>query len=305
MPSPGLKLDLSEASLSPSPEASNSTQLTPRAEADLKIAQSNKLANQRPGPPTRSNASAAPVSTPTTTVTASNLAAAIARSRNHRSGTVVASSTPGLPGAASEAPSSDDDEGGYEGGTEKERFDEDSDDPRSPAGKASHAMHARDQTLMGPSRDSSVEATPRPPSSNASTAKLNGISSSTTNTKTYPPGSSDSLHADYYNHSRYSSADSTFVPPHFSRTASTARSDFASSRPFPTPGLREHPALPRSASSARSSSHASARPEPEAFDFKSVEEKRLEQDGRKEMHWKRWGPYLSERQWASPFSYHL
>lgn len=33
--------------------------------------------------------------------------------------------------------------------------------------------------------------------------------------------------------------------------------------------------------------------------YASVEEHRLDQDRLKEKHWKRWGPYLSERQWAT------
>ncbi|KAF8606170.1 hypothetical protein BDV93DRAFT_469332, partial [Ceratobasidium sp. AG-I] len=33
--------------------------------------------------------------------------------------------------------------------------------------------------------------------------------------------------------------------------------------------------------------------------YSSVEHYRLEQDARKERHWKRWGPYLAERQWAT------
>lgn len=32
--------------------------------------------------------------------------------------------------------------------------------------------------------------------------------------------------------------------------------------------------------------------------YDGVERHRLEQDERKERHWKRWGPYLSERQWV-------
>lgn len=36
-------------------------------------------------------------------------------------------------------------------------------------------------------------------------------------------------------------------------------------------------------------------------DYESVERYRLLQDERKERHWKRWGPYLSERQWVSLF----
>ena len=29
------------------------------------------------------------------------------------------------------------------------------------------------------------------------------------------------------------------------------------------------------------------------------EEKRLEEDNQKKKHWRRWGPYLSERQWGT------
>lgn len=33
-------------------------------------------------------------------------------------------------------------------------------------------------------------------------------------------------------------------------------------------------------------------------DYIGVERYRLEQDNAKERHWKRWGPYLSDRQWV-------
>ncbi|KAI9509176.1 Six-hairpin glycosidase-like protein [Russula earlei] len=33
--------------------------------------------------------------------------------------------------------------------------------------------------------------------------------------------------------------------------------------------------------------------------YKTVEQYRLDQDGRRERHWKRWGPYVSDRQWAT------
>src|SRR5882762_11768159 len=33
--------------------------------------------------------------------------------------------------------------------------------------------------------------------------------------------------------------------------------------------------------------------------YGGVEKYRLLQDGKRERHWKRWGPYLSERQWVS------
>ena len=32
--------------------------------------------------------------------------------------------------------------------------------------------------------------------------------------------------------------------------------------------------------------------------YKTVEHHRLDQDGRRERHWKRWGPYVSDRQWV-------
>lgn len=38
-------------------------------------------------------------------------------------------------------------------------------------------------------------------------------------------------------------------------------------------------------------------------DYSGVEKYRLEQDEARERHWKRWGPYLSERQWVT--SIHL
>lgn len=33
--------------------------------------------------------------------------------------------------------------------------------------------------------------------------------------------------------------------------------------------------------------------------WSTVEEKRLDEDLKKENYWRRWGPYLSERQWVS------
>ncbi|GAA5972004.1 hypothetical protein JCM11641_002452 [Rhodosporidiobolus odoratus] len=69
--------------------------------------------------------------------------------------------------------------------------------------------------------------------------------------------------------------------PQRSPSVSSLRSVEATSHPFPTPGVKHQ----------------------NGFDFdttwKSVEEKRLEEDEAKEKHWKKWGPYLSERQWAT------
>jgi hypothetical protein len=39
-------------------------------------------------------------------------------------------------------------------------------------------------------------------------------------------------------------------------------------------------------------------------DYEGVEKYRLEQDEARERHWKRWGPYLSERQWVSSILLH-
>ncbi len=42
-----------------------------------------------------------------------------------------------------------------------------------------------------------------------------------------------------------------------------------------------------------------ADPRPVAEGDAAAEERRLEEDGRREANWKRWGPYLSERQWGT------
>ncbi|GAA5950078.1 hypothetical protein JCM10213_007761, partial [Rhodosporidiobolus nylandii] len=65
-----------------------------------------------------------------------------------------------------------------------------------------------------------------------------------------------------------------------SPSMSSLRSVEATSHPFPTPGVKHQNGF-------------------EFDNWKSVEEKRLEEDERKEKHWKRFGPYLSERQWAT------
>lgn len=33
-------------------------------------------------------------------------------------------------------------------------------------------------------------------------------------------------------------------------------------------------------------------------DYKTIEQYRLDQDNKRERHWKRWGPYVSDRQWV-------
>ena len=58
---------------------------------------------------------------------------------------------------------------------------------------------------------------------------------------------------------------------------SSTRSHEAGNHPFPTPGSKHNNPVD---------------------DWKSVEEKRLDEDEQKKKHWKRWGPYVSERQWV-------
>lgn len=117
------------------------------------------------------------------------------------------------------------------------------------------------------------------------------------------PGSTDSLH------SRYSSSDSIFPSRGFARSMSSTshRSEYASHRPFPTPGIRDRKASRSSSHAPKSATEESAGEEdmadPEMTAFKTAEEKRLLDDADKKHHWKRWGPYLSERQWVrSKFS---
>lgn len=80
---------------------------------------------------------------------------------------------------------------------------------------------------------------------------------------------------------RDTSTPSVFPSKGFARSSSAGsqRSTFASSRPHPTPGVR--------------------REQQSYFDFKSLEEKRLDEDTARTKYWKRFGPYLSERQWAT------
>lgn len=44
----------------------------------------------------------------------------------------------------------------------------------------------------------------------------------------------------------------------------------------------------------------------DGHEFLTEEEKRLQQDRKREKYWKKWGPYVAERQWATGalFSHH-
>lgn len=39
-----------------------------------------------------------------------------------------------------------------------------------------------------------------------------------------------------------------------------------------------------------------------SHEYLSVEEKRLKEDREKTKYWKKWGPYVAERQWATGWS---
>lgn len=90
-----------------------------------------------------------------------------------------------------------------------------------------------------------------------------------------------------------------FSRPKTQRSASisSTRSVEASSHPFPHLGLKRGHTLREGEGKKREEEHKSWE---EEYEWKSVEEKRLDEDERKEKHWKRWGPYVSERQWVGP-----
>jgi hypothetical protein len=39
-------------------------------------------------------------------------------------------------------------------------------------------------------------------------------------------------------------------------------------------------------------------------EYLTEEEKRLKEDREREKYWKKWGPYVAERQWATGISFH-
>lgn len=77
-------------------------------------------------------------------------------------------------------------------------------------------------------------------------------------------------------------------------------------RPFPTPGMKtpngrhsQHGTNQNGNQNGHGHTHKHS-DEKDPFDeIKSVEECRLVEANEKKKHWKRWGPYLSERQWVS------
>ena len=239
---------------------------------------------------------------PATMTTALNAAAASNSSgRMARSSTITKNSSGGSNSSAKRSgskqpPIRKDSEAGYEGGMERhgqandfvdEPEDEDSHDESTPPSANTSAKHTRNDSppVSATSMKSSA-------SSNNGGAKF--------------PDLSDSYHRNR-NPSASAHHHPSKLPLHSRRTqnprdlyktkgrtasVSSTRSTEAQMHPFPTPGMNNDP----------------AGKEDGLFDeWKSVEETRLDEDERKEKHWKRWGPYVSERQWVShsfcPWSY--
>lgn len=96
------------------------------------------------------------------------------------------------------------------------------------------------------------------------------------------PSRSSHQHPRLPTHSRSSSFSRPEMRERSASVMST-RSTEATSHPFPHFGKKNQPSQAEQAEQAQ---------------WKSVEEKRLDEDERKEKHWKRWGPYVSERQWV-------
>ena len=234
---------------------------------------------------------------PATMTNALNAAAASSNSsgRMARSSTITKNSSGGSNSSATkrsgskQPPIRKDSEAGYEGGVERhgqandfvdEPEDEDSHDESTPPSANTSAKHTRN--------DSS------PP---VSANSKNGSASSNTGGQKFPD-LSDSYHRNR-NPSSSAHHHPSKLPLHSRRSqnprqlyktkgrtasVSSTRSTEAQNHPFPTPGMNNDP----------------AGKEDGLFDeWKSVEETRLDEDERKEKHWKRWGPYVSERQWVS------
>ena len=72
----------------------------------------------------------------------------------------------------------------------------------------------------------------------------------------------------------------------------------------PPPSLPLKPGKPQESNSPPASNGNASGPYRDRLrqklgsDYKTVEQYRLDQDGKRERHWKRWGPYVSDRQWV-------
>jgi hypothetical protein len=69
--------------------------------------------------------------------------------------------------------------------------------------------------------------------------------------------------------------------------------------PTPPPKVQKVASSPKNPAEEDIKSYRDRLAEKLGADYKGAERYRLVQDGNKEKHWKRWGPYLSDRQWVS------
>ncbi|KAJ7188305.1 glycoside hydrolase family 63 protein [Mycena filopes] len=69
--------------------------------------------------------------------------------------------------------------------------------------------------------------------------------------------------------------------------------------PAPPPKVQKVASSPKNPAEENIQSYRERLAEKLGSDYKGVERYRLLQDGNKDRHWKRWGPYLSDRQWAT------
>jgi hypothetical protein len=71
--------------------------------------------------------------------------------------------------------------------------------------------------------------------------------------------------------------------------------------PKPPPKVSKPADAPPRSSDEPAKSYRARLMEMLGAEYCGVEKYRLMQDGKKERHWKRWGPYLSDRQWVRAF----
>ncbi|KAK4693156.1 hypothetical protein P7C70_g8980, partial [Phenoliferia sp. Uapishka_3] len=231
-----------------------------------------------------------PINPPPTTAAVSSSAAAAVNSSRRPTTTTTTSTTTGttrkIKTSTSRQPLRRSTDQGYEGGVERhgqandfvdEAHDSDSDDNATGGRKTPTIQppHPRNSNTINNS--AGIHSTIKAALNSAGDDSFGQSIRRNRNPSTGPH------HHQRLPHSRQSSFHHPSGKPGLQRTASTGsmRSLEANMHPFPTPG------------------HKQGESQTSHDDWKSVEEKRLDEDEKKEKHWKRWGPYVSERQWAT------
>lgn len=69
--------------------------------------------------------------------------------------------------------------------------------------------------------------------------------------------------------------------------------------PTPPPKFKQSEPSPKNADDPEPRSYRERLQQKLGNEYKGVERFRLDEDEKKNKHWKRWGPYLSDRQWVS------